>query len=159
MNATRIRRNAEQDSGSAPVYGADVSTRRAQRGEIGRRIDAALEVRGWSIQRLCNESGVPRSTMNDILRGVSRQPQRLREIAAALGVPYDALDPEPGVITADQVEAAFLESPLAAALDPPYGPTDRAFIERLGPTVWQGEIPSPRVIFRAIEWGREVKPG
>lgn len=151
-------RKPEQDTESASVYGADVASRQAQRGEIGVRIEALLESRGWTIARLVKESGVPRSTINDIMRGVSRQPQRLREIATALGVPYDLLDPAAsGGLTPDEVEAIFLGSPAAALLDPPYGPEDRAHLERLGPSVWIDREPSPRLILEAIEWGRELR--
>lgn len=158
IQASDIMRKPEQDTESASVYGADVASRQAQRGEIGVRIEALLESRGWTIARLVKESGVPRSTINDILRGVSRQPQRLREIATALGVPYDSLDPEAERrITPAEVESILLESPAAALLEPPYGPEDRAHLERLGTWVWQNQRPTPRQVLHAVEWGRELR--
>ena len=74
-----------------------------------------LEAKGWTKYKLAKESGIPQSSLHDILSGKIKNPtgERLKSIADALalkGIRFDLISTEIEGMTLEQI-ASYVEVP------------------------------------------------
>jgi transcriptional regulator with XRE-family HTH domain len=75
--------------------------------EIGRRVRALREGKGWSLRDLAGRCGLSRSSISDVERAVSESPgiEKLAAIARGLGVGIDTLISPIGERPGSELEA------------------------------------------------------
>lgn len=150
-------RNAARDAHETPAYGSAVPKKKGeptQPGVVGQNLARLLRERGEGPTWLSRQSGVPRSTITGLISGYSptAHEDTVRRLAAGLGVGFEELATlASGRIGIDEIIAGFRASSFPAALSPPFGADDEAYLRELGSAFWLRTKPNPAVVFFLLQ--------